>query len=538
MSTVPRSDAPPNAQPPAGRRQARHLQVAADALREGDLGRAEQFLALLAETCPDEPEFLRLTAIAHDQRGESPEAIAAAQRALALRPDDALYENTMATVFTHAGRLDEAAAALAHACRLQPDLAIAWYNLGIVLARAVRVDEAVDAFERAAELDPDNPAIHVQLAEALRDRGQIAAAAAEYRRIVDATPWAGLAWQGLADLKTLPLAAGDLPRMQAAMDAPQAGNADRIALGYAIARALEDGGQYADALAALAQAKALARQWQVWDAAGFSRTVTEATGAFTNVAPAADVGQGAPGHEVIFIVGMPRSGTTLVEQILASHPEVQGTGELTDLKSVLQAESQRRGAPFPAWVPAATDEDWARLGRRYLDRTAAWRRDRPRFTDKLPSNWLFVGAIMAMLPGARVVCCRRDPLETCFACYRQYRAQLDYAGTFADLAAFWRDYDHAVRLWRTAFPARVFEHRYEALLADPEPAIRRLLDFCGLAWDSACLAFYANQRAALTPSATQVREPLHAPVSRSQRYGKLLDPLRTALHLPAFAGGS
>ncbi len=515
------------------RRISRRLQATAEALKEWDLGRADQYLALLAETCPDDPEFLRLSAIAHDARGESVDAVALMRRALAQRADDAVYQNTLATVLTHAGRLDEATEALRRACALQPGLALAWYNLGIVLGRAVRTDEAVDAFQRAAELDPSNPAIHVQLAEALRDRGQIAAAAAEYRRIIDGTPWAGLAWQGLADLKTLALAEADLEHMRAALAMPQATPADRIALGYALARALEDRDRYAEALAALAQAKAVARQWQTWDAAAFSRTVTGTTGAFTQVVARAD--DAALGREAIFIVGMPRSGTTLVEQILASHPQVQGSGELTDLKSVVLAESQRRNQPFPDWVHAATPDDWTRLGREYLERTASWRRGKPMFTDKLPSNWLFVGAIMAMLPGAHVVCCRRDPLETCFACYRQYRAQLDYAGTFADLAAFWRDYDHAARLWCTAFPDQVCEHHYDALLADPEAAIRRLLERCGLPWDRACLAFHTNTRAVHSPSATQVREPLTAAIPRAERYGSLLDPLRIALRLPAFS---
>jgi Tfp pilus assembly protein PilF len=345
------------------------LRSAAAALQEHDVGRAEQYLALLAETCPDDPEFLRLSAIAHDERGQSAAAIDAMQRALALRANDAVFENTLATVLTHAGRLDEDIAALRRACALQPELAIAWYNLGIVLARAVRADEAIDAFQRAAELDPQNPAVHVQLAEALRDRGQVAAAAVEYRRILADVPWAGLAWQGLADLKTLPLGADDLAQMRAALAMPQVGPGDRIALGYALARALEDAGDYAGAFAALAQAKATARRWQHWDAAAYSRTVTEVTGAFTHVAAA---GNPDLGRAVIFIVGLPRSGTTLVEQILASHPQVQGTGELTDLKSVLLAESQRRDQPFPAWVHAASAEDWARLGHAYLSRRGLW----------------------------------------------------------------------------------------------------------------------------------------------------------------------
>lgn len=520
--------------PPARDRTApRRLRAAADALAAGDLARAEQHLGLLAELCADDPEFLRLRALAHDARGHSPEAIRDVRQAVQARPDDAVFQNTLATVLTHAGELDEAVGALQRACALQPDLAIAWYNLGIVQARAARHDEAIAAFRRAEELDPGLPDVQVRLAEALRDSGDAAAAAGAYREIIEQHPWAGAAWQGLADLRSVRLSETDIACMRAALAAPAAGPRDRIATGYALARALEGIGDFGGSMAALEHAKMLERERGQWDAAAFSRSVAEAEGAFTPP----PTGAQAPGlgREVIFIVGLPRSGTSLAEQILASHPAVEGGGELADLKAVLQAESRRRAQPYPAWVQDARPGDWERLGREYLQRTARWRRARPVSTDKLPSNWLFVDAIMAMLPAARVVCCRRDPLETCFSAYRQYRARLDYAGTFNDLAAFWRDYDRSVRRCRTHYPASVFEHRYESLLASPEAAIRTLLDACGLPWDAACLRFHENPRAVHTPSAVQVREPLRGDTARGARYGSLLDPLRAALGLPAFA---
>jgi len=208
---------------------------------------------------------------------------------------------------------------------------------------------------------------------------------------------------------------------------------------------------------------------------------------------------------------------------------VEGAGELSDLPLVLGEESRRRGQPFPQWVAAMQPADWERLGQRYLERTAHWRRQRPVFIDKLPNNWMYIGAIRAMLPAARIICCRRDPLETCFSCYRQHLANNEYSRTFGDLASFWRDFDRSVRHWADLNPSRVCEHSYEDLLADPEGQIRRLLDFCDLPFEAACVTFHETEREIRSPSATQVREPLRQDTASAPRYGALLDPLREAL---------
>lgn len=509
------------------------LEAAAQALQAGQAERAEQSLALLMRSHPEHPEVLRLQAILYDMRGMRREAMTTMQHALKLCPHDAVYHNTMATVLGNAGEFDAAVGALHRACELQPDLAIAWYNLGVMLSRYVRYDEAIAALRRAVELEPGHVAARVRLADTLRNRGHAEAAAKEYRRVLHEQPWAGLAWHGLADLKTMPLAESDITRMREALATRQASNDDKVAIGFALAKALDDTGDYVDSLAALERAKAISRQRQTWGAADFSKTVSTLRAAFTPPPAGADLRE--PGREVIFIVGMPRSGSTLVEQILASHVQVEGTGELPDLKSVLVEESRRRNAPFPDWVHVMQPADWSRLGARYLQRTEVWRQRRPIFTDKLPNNWMFVGAIMAMLPSARIVCCRRDPLETCFSCYRQYRNHHDYTDTFEDLASFWRDYDRSIRLWRAQYPNHVHEHHYEKLLASPETCISQLLEFCRLPWDPNCLRFNETHRDVHTPSATQVRQPLRMDTARAPRYGNLLDPLRATLRLPPFA---
>ena len=511
---------------------AQRVVAAAQALQ---LGRADQAAAQLApalNSYPEHPEVLRLHAGIFNLRGEFPTALAAMHRAVALRPMDPLYHNTLGTVLGASGDFDGAIRALRRACELEPGLAAAWYNLGVMLTRCVRNDEAVDALKRAVALAPDNMDARALLADMLRVDGYVGESTAQYRKVLAERPWAGMAWWGLADLRTGALSADDIERMHSALRDSRAGDDDRIAIGFALAKALDEQGRYEESLDELKRANAIARLRQHWDAAGFSAGITAVNATFTpppNGAEDANLG-----HAAIFIVGVPRSGTTLVEQILASHSQVEGAGELPDLTLVLAEESRRRGQPFPRWVAAMRPDDWRRLGERYLERTAHWRRKRPRFTDKLPNNWMYVGAIRAMLPGAHVVVCRRDPLETCFSCYRQHLAGNEYTRTPEDLAAFWHDFDRTAKQWARLYPAHVYQHDYEGLVTNPEQGVRKLLDFCDLPFEGACLRFHETEREVRSPSATQVRQPLRGDTAHTHLYGTLLDPLRTALGLPLF----
>jgi tetratricopeptide (TPR) repeat protein len=506
------------------------VMMAGQALDAGRVDEADRQLASVLTAYPDHPEVLRMKAGIYSLRGEHPDAIRVMQRALAQRPQDAAYHNTMGSLLGSAGEYEAAIAALRRTCELQPNLALAWYNLGVALTKCVRNEEAAEALQRAVSLAPDQAGARALLADLLRTRGKVDEAAAEYRRLLASHPTAGLAWWGLADLRTQSFTDDDIARMRAAWQRADASEPDRVAIGFALAKAMDNAGRYGESLQWLEQANTVARRTYGWDATMFSNSVSAINSVFERVTAGAD---GQLGHEVIFIVSLPRSGSTLVEQILASHPSVEGAGELPDMPHVLTEESRRRGKPFPQWVSEMQPADWQRLGERYLERTAHWRRTRPVFTDKLPNNWIYIGAIRAMLPGARIVVCRRDPLETCFSCYRQHLDTSNgYTRTFNDLASFWRDFDVSVKHWSSRYPSHVIEHSYEALVADPETQIRGLLDTCGLPFDEACLHFHENTRDVRSPSATQVRQPLRRDTARTARYGNLLDPLRKALGLP------
>ncbi len=228
---------------------------------------------------------------------------------------------------------------------------------------------------------------------------------------------------------------------------------------------------------------------------------------------------------------MPRSGSTLVEHILATHPDVEGANEIPDLPQVIDDESRRRGQPFPQWVSAATATDWHRLGQDYLTRTARWRAQRPRFTDKNVINWPLLGAVRLMLPGAKIIHCHRDPVETCFSCYRQlFRHGVHYSYDLDEMAEYYRDYQRLSAFWLTRHPQHVLDFPYETLVQQPERQIRRLLFFCGLPFDPACLAPHQTKREVLsTASAAQVREPIRVETAHSAPYQEWLQLLRERL---------
>ncbi|WHZ20411.1 MAG: TPR domain protein [Rhodanobacteraceae bacterium] len=513
---------------------AQQVMATAQAIETGGPDLADARLAPLLASYPDHPEVLRLRAGIQNLRGDYSGAMAAMKRAVAKRPDDPLYYNTLGMILGQTGEYDAAIQSFRHACDLQPDLAIAWFNLGAMLMRCMRRAEATAALQRSVALNPGYMPARVLLGDLLRAENRIDQAAAEYRRVIAEQPWAGMAWWGLADLKTIRFVSGDIDQIRRAMRDSRANDNDMIAMGLALAKALDDEGRYAESLDALARAHAIARSRRTWSAEAFSAGMSRILDAFTP--PPTPSPDAAAGQGVIFVTGLPRSGSTLVEQILASHSMVEGPGELTDLPMVLTEESDRLGKPYPAWVKQTRPEDWQRLGGRYLQRTAYWRERRPVFVDKLPGNWYHIGAIRAMLPAAKIICCRRDPVETCFSCYRQYLDNNEYARTFADLAAYWRDFDRSVAHWHALHPSHVHEHVYEQLIAEPEESIRALLEFCGLPFEEGCLRFHENKRDVSTPSAMQVRQPLRADTARAPRYGALLDPLRAALGLPPFAG--
>lgn len=490
---------------------------------------AEQSLTGVLALAPDYMDAIQMLGVAAQRRGNHVGAIDCFRRALAVRPEDfALRVNLGIALYEH-DEVDEAVTHLRRACELAPASSSTWFNLGKALEKQAYAEEGVAAFQRVLELDPSHIPARVSLARTQVSLGQVEAAVAGFREVLRRDPDNAEGWFGLANLNTVRFDAADTARLQRAFAREDLRVDDRELVGSAFAKALEDQGDYAQAFEVFRLVKASQRRWVKGDAAGERERVEAILRTFAKgTPPPLDA---RLGHEVILIISLPRSGSTLVEQILASHPQVEGANEIKDMLHVIDAETRRRTSSFPLWVPDADAQDWHRLGTEYLARTARWRKTKPRFTDKHLSNWYLVGAALTMLPAARVVIVRRDPLETCLACHRQYfTAMAGFACDLDDMADYCIDFLRLTRFWLDKFPTRVFDLQYEALVARPEAVTRQLLGFCGLPFDPACLVFHKTSRTVMSaPSAAQVRQPLRRDTARSARYGNKLDGLRRRL---------
>jgi tetratricopeptide (TPR) repeat protein len=498
-----------------------------------DYAAAERALTGALTLAASHPETQRLHGLIQHRRGQHAQAEATYRRALESHPRDATLMSQLGELRADMGDLAEAFALLHRATELAPDDAAAWLRLGIQLDKQARHEEALAAGRHVVALQPKHRLGHLLIARNLHALGDIEGTAAEYRTLIAiGGDRAYQAWFSLVDLKTIRIDAKEaaaLERLALDRTLPEAA---RAPLNFALGKVCEDAGRYADAFAAFNRANAIVRRGIPWNAASFSREIDATLRVFSGPIARSPA---ALGNEVIFVLGLPRSSTTLIEQILAAHPSVEGASELPDLPAVISQESIRRGVPFPDWTAQATPADWERLGREYLARTARWRTERPRFTDKLPNNWPLIGAAHAMLPEAKFIDCRRDPLETCWSCYKQLFAPglVRYAYDLGDLAAYWRDYDRLCRFWVERYPASVRSQSYEDLLAEPEREIRALLAFCGLTFEETCLRFHEAKRGVRTVSSGQVRQPLRRDTARAVRYGDLLAPLRDALGVRA-----
>lgn len=509
-------------------RAARMVEDAATWIDRRRLEDARRNLVAAFLLAPKHPEILRLQGVLNHLDGRYAEAVETLREALEAAPDDALICNNLGSALRANGDASAALEMFARATELDPELAAAWFNLGKTLKTQARPEKALPVLQRALELSPGHVPARIVLGDSLKALGQIDEAAKAFREALKLNPRNTQAWFSLANIKTVPLTLSEVAQLEQLLRERSISDEDRVRMGFSLAKALEDNCQYEKSFAALSEANRCKRRQEPWDAEKFSASIDAILEACA-LPPTASAPP-TQGSEVIFIVSLPRSGSTLTEQILAAHPEIEGASELPDLPAVIKEESERRGVDFPAWFKDASADDWERMGKNYLERTKRWRLQRPRFTDKGLANWHAVGAALAMLPAARFVVCRRDPLETCLSCYVQLFARgQKFSYDINDLAAYWRDFDRLCRHWVSVYPNRVHDMVYETLLSDPEATTRDLLDFCGLTFDPACLRFHEVRRNVRTASAAQVLQPLRKDTARADRYGAALDEFRKAL---------
>jgi len=465
--------------------------------------------------------------------GRLAEAAQSYRRAAELRPGPAQAHFQLGNALRNLERYEEAIACYEAALERDPGYALALNNLGYCLDQLGRPAEAMAHFERALALEPGLAEIHANMGMCLQNQGRFDEAIGAYRRAIELKHDFGDAYFNLASNKRYRASEDDIAAMRELLARPDVSADARIGVHFALAKVHEDRDDVDQAFDCYRAGNALKAERMPFDPAQFRDYVDRVIETFSAAFFRERQGFGAVSDVPVFIVGMPRSGSSLVEQIVSSHPQVYGAGErqdmritVGDLPAILNA-----GEPFPECTARLGAATARRLGQDYL---ASLRRDAPespRITDKMLGNYLRFGLIALILPGARVVHCRRDPVDTCLSCYFQNFAHgLRFTYDLRHLGAVYRGYERLMAHWREVLPLPILDVQYEELVADLEGKSRELVAFLGLDWDERCLAFHEQQREVRTASFWQVRQPLYrSSAGRWRRYQKHLGPLLEAL---------
>jgi len=509
------------------------LIAAAVALGEGRLAVAERILRPRLKRRPTDVAAMRMLAELAGRLGRYRDAETLLRRALDLAPSFSEARFNLATILHRRTRSIEALAEIDRLLALDPGNP-SYRNLrAAALARLGDFDAALAVYDALLADHPRQPKGWMSYGHALKTVGRQTEAIAAYREAIAQAPALGEAYWSLANLKTVGFADADVAAMTLALADAALADEDRLHLDFALGKALGDRGDPAASFAHYAEGNRIRAAQLKYDVTETTAAVLRARDFFTAAMFAERAGQGDPAADPIFIIGMPRSGSTLIEQILSSHSDVEGTSELPDIPALAWQVGDRDGTSSATHYPEAlATADLAALGADYLARAKVQRKTaRPRFIDKLPNNWLHAGMIRLILPNAKIIDARRSAMACGWSNFTQHFARgQGFSYSLADMGAYYRDYAGLMDHFDAVQPGAIHRVDHEALVADPEREVRRLLDYCGLDFDPACLRFWETERAIRTPSSEQVRRPISAAgLDQWRVYEPWLGPLREAL---------
>lgn len=464
---------------------------------------------------------------------EPREALAYALKSLEIDPDNASARNTLGNALQAVGRREEARAAYLEAIEASPYYAKAHSNLAALLLESGMPEEAEKHYRLAVRSNPEYARARCGLGNLLAMLGRMDEAMQAYRRALSIEPGLAEAHRYLAWIKTFHERDDDLRNIEALLADRSLPDGDRAQLHYAAGKAYQDLGDMPDrAFEHFEKGAALRRRALGYDVAGdealFERIARAYEGREITLSGAPADGAPTP----VFIVGMPRSGTTLVEQLIAAHTDVHAMGEGPWLGDVVTGLDAQLGVPYPGWIDALSQSVLSDIAASYSESMRDRGPNAAAFTDKTPENFRYLGVITAAIPGARVIHVRRSPMDTCLSCYTQYfSSHVPYSYDLAELARYYRAYHGLMACWRRVLPdGAMLEIDYENLTGDPENQARRIIDYCGLEWQDQCLAFQDTGRLVQTASVAQARRTVNRrSVGRWRRYEQHLKPLAEAL---------
>jgi tetratricopeptide (TPR) repeat protein len=509
--------------------------TASSMLADNELLPAEQLIRGFLLKHGDHVEGMRILAKIGMKLGVLDDAETLLERALQLAPDyqAARYDYVRVLLDRHR----DAKAQKELDILLAADPGNRSYRTAAATAR-VGVGDAEGAVRRYRQLLKETPnaaELHLSVAHALKTLGRQSEAIESYRRAAILRPSYGDAFWSLANLKTYHFTDAELTEMRAAEARADIAHDDRFHMCFALGKALEDRGEYRESFEYYARGNTLKKSTSGYKPSLIERNARLQQEVCTREFFAARQGWGCPSDAPIFIVGLPRSGSTLIEQILASHSQVEGTMELAEIPRLageLQGRESQGDAPrYPAILRDLSADDCRRLGERYLDDTRIYRQGRARFIDKMPNNFRHIGLMHLILPNARIIDARREPLACCFSNFKQLFANgQEFTYSLEDIGNYYRWYVELMTHWERVLPGRILRIQYEELIEDLEGHVRRLLEFLGLPFEAGCLNFHRTERSVRTASSEQVRQPLYREgLDQWRHFEPWLAPLRQTL---------
>jgi len=522
------------------------LALAAEHQQAERVDEAEKIYRDILRANPRNVDALRLLGTLALESGRVHEAERLFRRAVAYAPDYVEARLDLGRTLKEQQRLEEAIHSFEKAAELEPESLQAHFLLASVLAPAARTHDAIAAYRKVLEIRPNHAGALLGLGHTLKTVGQQDEAIAAYRECIRLRPGNGETYWSLANLKTYRLSDDDIQAMEAQVarqDQDEDFNSQsRVNFLFALAKAYEDRGNFDQAWAYYRDGNTTQRMEENYDPVRTEVMNDELIKVFNRPFLEQHAGKGNPSPAPIFIVGLPRSGSTLLEQILASHSMVEGTAELPYAGVVANSLNRNRadGVNYPRAVCGLSSAQFHKLGQDYLDLARIHRTEgSPRFIDKMPNNFPAIGFLQLILPNAKIIDARRYPLDSCLSCYRQLFARgQNFTYDLTDIGEYFLQYQRMMDYWHEVLPGRCLTVQYEDVVTDFESQVRRLLEYCELPWEENCIRFYETDRPVRTASSEQVRQPVY---SRSihfwRNYDDRLDELKAVLEpvLPRYA---
>jgi tetratricopeptide (TPR) repeat protein len=521
--------------PSAGRQMAHADQIkeAEQLAKSGEPQKAEDIFRDILKRDPNHVEAARLLAGIATEKNRFRDAEVFLRQAASNAPDYVRVWVDLANVLRERGKLEEALECALRVLELAPDKAEPHMLHANILGTMGRHEEAIEAYEQTLAIAPEKAAVYCSMGHHQKTIGRTDQAIAMYRQCIASRAEHAEAYWSLANLKTFQFEDEEVAAMQALLDDESLPDESRVQVHNALGLDFESRKDYDKAFSHFDQCNSLRRNSESYDPVEFEtrldRVIELTDAAF--FAEREDIGD--PDPAPIFIVGLPRSGSTLLEQILASHSLVDGTHELGELPRIVTKLGQERGKKpgYPDNLPEFSAEDWLAAGQSYLSSTQKYRAGAPHFIDKNPNNFMYIGLLRLMLPNARIINARRHPLDSCFGSYKQlFASGQPFSYDLTELGEYYLQYQRLMDHFHEVIPGFVLDVQYEKVVGDFETQVHRILDYCGLPFEEACLRFHETTRAVKTASSEQVRQPIYASsVNLWKRYESHLGELAEIL---------